>query len=40
MKKLVVNNKKNQFSIDDIEISDILNINNYNSTQDKYLRIV
>ena len=40
MKKLVVNNKKKQFSIDNIEISDILNINNYNSTQDKYLRIV
>ena len=40
MMKLVVNNKKKQFSIYDIEIADILNINNNNSTQDKYLRIV
>ena len=35
-----MNNKKKQFSIYDIAIADILNINNTNSTQDKYLRII
>ena len=37
---MVINNKKKQFSIYDIAIVDILNINNNNSTQDKYLRLI
>ena len=40
MKNLVVNNKKNQFSIYDIEIKEQLNVNIYNSTKNKYLKII
>jgi hypothetical protein len=37
---LVVNNKKNQFSIKYIEITEQLNVNIYNSTKNKYLKII
>ena len=40
MKNLVVNNKKNQFSIKYIEITEQLYFNIYNSTKNKYLKII